>query len=78
MFYGPSGVGKTETAHFLNSLLGGELLRKQFSMFHSDKFTSYLFGGSHNESSFALDLLNRESGVILIDEFDKAYPLFLY
>jgi ATP-dependent Clp protease ATP-binding subunit ClpA len=76
MFYGPSGVGKTETAHFINGLLGGVLLRKQFSMFHSEKFASYLFGGTHAEASFARDLLDRESGVILIDEFDKANTVF--
>jgi ATP-dependent Clp protease ATP-binding subunit ClpA len=76
MFYGPSGVGKTETAQFINGLLGGQLLRKQFSMFHSDKFASYLFGGTHTEASFARDLLDRSSGVILIDEFDKANTMF--
>ena len=76
MFYGPSGVGKTETAQFINRLLGGKLLRKQFSMFHSDKFASYVFGGTHSESSFARDLLDRSSGVILIDEFDKANSVF--
>lgn len=76
MFYGPSGVGKTETARFINGLLGGKLLRKQFSMFHSDKFASYVFGGTHSEGSFARDLLDRSSGVILIDEFDKANPVF--
>ena len=76
MFYGPSGVGKTETAQFVNHLLGGTLLRKQFSMFHNDKFASYLFGGTHAEASFARDLLDRESGVILIDEFDKANAIF--
>jgi MoxR-like ATPase len=76
MFYGPSGVGKTETAQFVNNLVGGELLRKQFSMFHNEKFASYLFGGKHSEASFARDLLDRESGVILIDEFDKANPVF--
>lgn len=78
MFYGPSGVGKTETAQFVNGLLGSEneLMRKQFSMFQNDKFASYVFGGHHNEASFAHDLLDRESGVILIDEFDKANPIF--
>lgn len=76
MFYGPSGVGKTETAQFINELLGGTLLRKQFSMFHNEKFASYLFGGTHSEASFAHDLLDRESGVVLIDEFDKAAPVF--
>jgi ATP-dependent Clp protease ATP-binding subunit ClpA len=76
MFYGPSGVGKTETAQFINALTGGRLFRKQFSMFHNDKFASYVFGGAHAEASFARDLLDRESGVILIDEFDKANPIF--
>lgn len=76
MFYGPSGVGKTETAQFVNGLLGGTLLRKQFSMFQNDKFASYVFGGTHAEASFARDLLDRESGVILIDEFDKANSVF--
>lgn len=76
MFYGPSGVGKTESAQFVNGLLGGALMRKQFSMFHSDQFASYVFGGKHSEPSFAHDLLDRESGVILIDEFDKANPVF--
>ncbi|MGJ7442955.1 AAA family ATPase [Aquipuribacter sp. MA13-6] len=76
MLYGPSGVGKTQTAQFINDLLGGSLLRKQFSMYHSDKFASYIFGGGHSEASFARDLLDRESGVILIDEFDKANPVF--
>lgn len=76
MFFGPSGVGKTETAQFVSGLVGGKLLRKQFSMFHSEKFASYVFGGTHSEASFARDLLDRSSGVILIDEFDKAASVF--
>ena len=76
MLYGPSGVGKTETAQFINNLLGGTLMRQQFSMFHNEKFASYLFGGKHSEGSFAHDLLDRDSGVILIDEFDKTNSVF--
>ncbi|MDR0626562.1 MAG: AAA family ATPase [Bifidobacteriaceae bacterium] len=76
MFCGPSGVGKTETAKFVNGVLGGTLMRRQFSMFHSDKFASYLFGGHHSETSFAHDLLDRESSVIVLDEFDKANQVF--
>lgn len=76
MLYGPSGVGKTESAQFINGLLGGQLMRKQFSMFHNDQFASYVFGGKYSEPAFAHDLLDRESGVILIDEFDKANPIF--
>jgi ATP-dependent Clp protease ATP-binding subunit ClpA len=76
LFYGPSGVGKTETAKFLSSKLGGELFRRQLSMFQNDDFATYLFGGKHYEKSFAKDLLERETNVILLDEFDKANTLF--
>lgn len=41
MFYGPSGVGKTETAQFVNGLLGGRLMRKQFSMLRTTITTSH-------------------------------------
>jgi ATP-dependent Clp protease ATP-binding subunit ClpA len=51
-------------------------MRQQFSMFHSDKFGDYIFGGTHSEASFARDLLDRTSGVILLDEFDKAHEVF--
>ncbi len=76
MFYGPSGVGKTETAKFLSEILGGKILYKQFSMFQNNEFSTYLFGGLHSQNSFSKELLDRESNVILLDEFDKAHPHF--
>lgn len=76
MFYGPSGVGKTETAKFISSKIGGNIFRKQFSMFQNNEFANYLFGNKHTETSFAKDLLDRETNVILLDEFDKANSLF--
>ena len=76
LFYGPSGVGKTETAKFLSEIVGDELFRKQFSMFQNNKFSEYLFGGAHMQASFARDLLERESNIILLDEFDKAANVF--
>ena len=76
MFYGKSGIGKTETAKFLSKILGQNLFRKQFSMFHSGEFQGYLFGGNHSQGCFARDLLERESNVILLDEFDKPHPIF--
>jgi len=45
-------------------------------MFQNNQFATYLFGGAHYEGSFAKDLLDRESNVILLDEFDKANPVF--
>ncbi|MCE7698148.1 MAG: AAA family ATPase [Methanobacterium paludis] len=76
MFYGNSGIGKTETAKFLSKILGQELFSKQFSMFQNLKFSEYLFGGNHMQPSFAKELLERKSNVILLDEFDKAATLF--
>ncbi|MFK5708557.1 AAA family ATPase [Lysinibacillus boronitolerans] len=76
MLYGPPGVGKTETAHFINNIVndGQKIFRKQFSMYHNDSFYSYIFGDRSN--SFAKDLIERESNVILLDEFDKCNKLF--
>lgn len=76
MFYGKSGIGKTETAKFLSELVGQKLFRKQFSMYHNENFATYLFGGKHHQDSFAKNLLERESNILLLDEFDKANPMF--
>ena len=76
MLYGPAGVGKTETAKLLSSVLGQHLFRKQFSMFHTNSFAEYIFGASHNSSSLSRDLLERESNIILFDEFDKPENMF--
>ena len=76
LFYGPTGVGKTETAKLLSEILGQKLFRKQFSMFHSEDFAAYLFGGKHSQNCFARELLERESNIILLDEFDKPNPVF--
>lgn len=76
LFYGPTGIGKTETGKFLSTLLKQQLFRKQFSMFNSEEFASYLFGGKHSQNCLAKELLERESNIILFDEFDKIHPVF--
>lgn len=76
MLYGPSGVGKTESAKCISKTMGGELLRIQFSMMQTTEAYNYVFGAEHSKGSFARDMLARESNVILIDEFDKVNPAF--
>lgn len=76
MLYGPSGVGKTESAKSISNSLGGNLLRVQFSMMQTTEAYEYVFGAEHSKSSFARDMIGRESNVILIDEFDKVNPSF--
>ena len=74
MLFGPSGVGKTESAKSISKTLGGELLRIQFSMMQTSEAYDYIFGAEHSKNSFARDMMGRESNVILIDEFDKVNP----
>ncbi|WP_367783218.1 AAA family ATPase [Streptococcus pluranimalium] len=76
LFYGPTGVGKTETANFLSKISGEKLFRKQFSMYQTAAFSDFLFGSSHASGSFAQELLERESNIILLDEFDKGNSMF--
>lgn len=76
LFYGDTGLGKTETAHAISDVVEEKIFRKQFSMFQNNQFATYLFGGAHYEKSFAKELLDRESNVILLDEFDKANSTF--
>lgn len=52
LFYGKSGVGKTETAKYISKVIGEPLFRKQFSMYQNDQFARYLFGGKHFEKKF--------------------------
>ena len=76
LLYGPTGVGKSETAKYLSKVMKQKLFRRQLSMFHSGEFASYMFGGRHTQAAFSKDLMERESNIILLDEFDKPNPLF--
>ena len=61
MLYGPSGVGKTESAKSISKSLGGDLLRIQFSMMQTEEAFNYVFGSEHSKSSLARDMVGRES-----------------
>lgn len=76
LFIGESGVGKTETAKYLNSFYTGEMLRVQFSMQQTVDAYKYIFGAEHGEDSLARELIRRQTNVILLDEFDKVHSSF--
>ncbi|MDK6862962.1 AAA family ATPase [Nosocomiicoccus ampullae] len=76
LLYGPSGVGKTETIKSFHDIIhpDDKLTRVQFSMLNDEEGVEYVFGNDSSKKSFAEELLNRESNIILLDEFDKCHP----
>lgn len=71
LMYGPSGVGKTDTCRVLAQIMKENLFIKQFSMFQSNQYADYLFGGKIQDRSLARDLMERQSNILVFDEFDK-------
>ena len=78
MFYGEPGIGKTETAKQLSFTLYGNnnIIREQMSMVGGESSVKYFKSTNHSEDSFSKTLLNRESNVILFDEFALAPAFF--
>lgn len=78
MFYGEPGIGKTETAKQLSATLYGNenIVREQMSMVGGESSVKYFKSTNHSEDSFSKTLLNRESNVILLDEFALAPAFF--
>ena len=78
MFYGEPGIGKTETAKQLSFTLYGNnnFIREQMSMVGGESSVKYFKSTNHSEDSFSKTLLNRESNVILLDEFALAPAFF--
>lgn len=78
MFYGEPGIGKTETVKQLSFTLYGNnnIIREQMSMVGGESSVKYFKSANHSEDSFSKTLLNRESNVILLDEFALAPAFF--
>ncbi|NEY18564.1 ATP-dependent Clp protease ATP-binding subunit [Bacillus ginsengihumi] len=76
MFYGPPGVGKTETAKIISEAIyaNDNIKRFQLSMYQTEHAYRFLFGSDPQEDSLAKNLLYRETNVVLFDEFDKVHP----
>ena len=81
LLLGPSGVGKTEAARVLSDLLapGQPLPKINFGNYSSKDSLNSLIGSPRGyigseEGELALKIEASESGVILIDEFEKADP----
>ena len=80
MFYGPTGVGKTEVARSLAKLMGVEFLRYDMSEYMEKHSVSRLIGAPPGYVGFDQGGLMTEAvrkapySVVLLDEVEKAHP----
>lgn len=80
LFYGPTGVGKTEVARCLAKLMGVEFLRYDMSEYMEKHAVSRLIGAPPGYVGFDQGGLLTEAvrkapyAVVLLDEMEKAHP----
>ncbi|WP_413363744.1 AAA family ATPase [Lysinibacillus sp. 3P01SB] len=78
MFYGPPGVGKTETVNIISEVINNtKAFRQQLSMFKTKEFSDYMFGSEIHSKALSKDLIRNNSNVILLDEFNQC-PEYIY
>ena len=80
VFFGPTGVGKTELARVLARALGVELLRYDMSEYSEKHTVSRLIGAppgyvGFDQGGLLTDAVRRQPySVVLLDEIEKAHP----
>lgn len=80
LFTGPTGVGKTETAKTLATVLGIEMLRFDMSEYSEPHSVARLIGAppgyvGHDEGGLLVESIKKTPHcVLLLDEMEKAHP----
>ena len=80
LFYGPTGVGKTEVAKCLADVLGVEFLRYDMSEYMEKHSVSRLIGAppgyvGYDQGGLLTEAVRKAPySVVLLDEIEKAHP----